>query len=93
MTHGRDVPHVFGLVAREGVGAGKLYLGLLYVESASSCAMRAERWGGGGTTHQVEVILDKIALEGLERQRSVAHGQDERVVDEAVPDGGHIRSL
>lgn len=44
-------------------------------------------------THQVEVILDEIAFEGFEWQRSVAHGHDERVVDEPVPYRCHIGAL
>ena len=44
-------------------------------------------------TYQVEVILDKIAFEGLEWQRSIPHRHDERVVNEPMPYGGDIWSF
>lgn len=36
-------------------------------------------------THQVEIILDDISLEGLQRQSPIAHSHDERMVDELLP--------
>jgi hypothetical protein len=40
-----------------------------------------------GMTYEVEVVLDDVALERLERQLSIPKTHDERVVDESVPDG------
>lgn len=45
LTHGRDVPHVLGLVSRKSVCAGKLYLGLCM--SNQLLVRYAGRDGGG----------------------------------------------
>lgn len=38
-------------------------------------------------THKIEIVLDNVALERLERQCAVAKAHDERMIYELVPDG------
>lgn len=44
-------------------------------------------------TYEVEVVLDNVPLKRLKWQRPIAHGHDERVVDEAFPHISHVWSL
>lgn len=37
------------------------------------------------STHQIEIVLDHVALEGLQGQRPVAHSHDKGVMDKPVP--------
>lgn len=85
LTHGRDVSHILSLVACKGVCASKLYL---CVESASCAYPQSEE-----SPNQVKVILNKIAFEGFQWQRSIPHRHNERVVYELMPDRGHIRAI
>jgi hypothetical protein len=41
-------------------------------------------------TYKIEIILNEIALERVQRQRPVSHGQHKRVVDKPIPDRGNI---
>lgn len=43
------------------------------------------RSGARDATYEVEIVLDDVPLERLQRQRSVAHGHDERMVDKLLP--------
>jgi len=45
------------------------------------------------TTNKIDIILHQIPLERLKRQSGIAESQDERMIDEAMPYRGDIRSL
>lgn len=46
-----------------------------------------------GNTNQIQVILNKISLEGLERQCPIPHGHHKRMVNESIPYGCDIWPL
>lgn len=45
------------------------------------------------TTYKIDIVLDQIPLERLQRERPISHGQHKRVVNEPFPHGRNIGPL